>query len=135
MKQYLFNRFMGDISKMLNVVKPTQSIVFAQPPFKGWMMPVSKFGTSCTCLDTTMSRLWGLTTAIARLHRKSCGRYFLWTYRSIQTQQFTGIDFSDCDYDYSRLRSVYFSNCYTCSLINAIVTFSVIWIYVQLNFL
>ena len=70
MKQYLFNRFMRDISKMLNVVKPTQSIVFTQPPFKGWMMPVSKFGTSCTCLGTTMSRLWGLTTAIARLHRK-----------------------------------------------------------------
>ena len=34
-KQYRYSRFTGDISKMHNVVKPTQLIVFAQLPFKG----------------------------------------------------------------------------------------------------
>ena len=44
-KQYPFSRFMCVIWKKHNESKPTQLIVFAQPPFKGWMMPISKFVT------------------------------------------------------------------------------------------
>ena len=67
-------------------------------------------------------------------NRKIDERNFMWSYRSIQAQQFTGRYFSERDHFCSRLGSVQFNKCYTCSLINANVAFSVIWIYVKFNF-
>ena len=96
---------------MHNVVKPTQLSVSAQQQFKVWIMQISKFVTSFTSLTTNMSRLWRATTAITE---KVYERNFLWSYRSIQAQQFTY--FSDRDHFCSRLGSVQFNKCYTWAL-------------------
>ena len=73
------------------------------------MMPVWKFVTSCRFLAKIMRLCEELQQRLLDCTEKVDERHFMWTYRSIQAQQFTGRDFSDCGHDCSRSRSVHFS--------------------------
>ena len=120
---------MGDISKMLNVVKTYTVYCLRATAFQG--MNDAGF-------EITMHMLGHYNDSSARNYNRDCStsqkKLLGDTLCRLNVQQKPNESRAQISRT-ATMTTPDFSNYYTCSVINAIVTYSVIWIYVQLNFL